>query len=131
MIKPTGFRTKPHAFNQSFNTMPVEIVFFGAIGQTTTEPDQVLVNDPSQNMGGSRNILTDYEVEIKVLNNDNTLQRIDNIKIDQLKLFEKTLSPNTIVNNAKAINKTKLLGIALHKMTDSSLQLQKIKGVSL
>lgn len=25
MIKPTGFRSKPHAFNQSFNTMPVEV----------------------------------------------------------------------------------------------------------
>ena len=39
MSKPTGFRSKPHAFNQSFNTMPVEIQFFGAIGKESVEQD--------------------------------------------------------------------------------------------
>lgn len=34
MLKPTGFRQKPYAFNQNVDIVPMEIQFFGAIGQT-------------------------------------------------------------------------------------------------
>jgi len=82
-------------------------------------------------MSESRNIFTDYSVEIKILNSDDTIQVIDNLKIHQLKLFEKTLNPATIINYKKVISQTKLLGLSLYKLTDSRLQLQKIKGVSV
>jgi len=37
MLKPTGFRKKPHTFTQSVDVSPIEIEFFGAIGQTSDE----------------------------------------------------------------------------------------------
>jgi len=29
MLKPTGFRTKPHLFRQNVNDLPMELEFFG------------------------------------------------------------------------------------------------------
>lgn len=34
MLKPTGFRKKPTQFTQNINNVPMEIEFFGVIGQT-------------------------------------------------------------------------------------------------
>jgi hypothetical protein len=47
MLKPTGFRSKPTKFAQSMDTTPVEIEFFGAIGEATEENglDAIKVTD--------------------------------------------------------------------------------------
>jgi hypothetical protein len=34
MLKPTGFRSKPHHFRQSVNDLPMELEFFGATGSS-------------------------------------------------------------------------------------------------
>jgi hypothetical protein len=34
MLKPTGFRSKPHHFRQSVNDLPMELEFFGALGSS-------------------------------------------------------------------------------------------------
>lgn len=40
MLKPTGFRTKPHHFRQSVNDLPMELEFFGAVGASRPrDPD--------------------------------------------------------------------------------------------
>lgn len=40
MLKPTGFRTKPHHFRQSVNDLPMELEFFGAVGTSRPrDPD--------------------------------------------------------------------------------------------
>lgn len=37
MLKPTGFRAKPNKYEQSMDTTPVAVEFFGAIGETSDE----------------------------------------------------------------------------------------------
>jgi ubiquitin-activating enzyme E1 len=47
MLKPTGFRKKPHNFIQSVDTTPIEIEFFGVSGHASEENslDAVRIND--------------------------------------------------------------------------------------
>jgi hypothetical protein len=51
MLKPTGFRMKPHHFRQQVNDLPMELEFFGASG--SSQPV-----DYSADFCGSGDVLT-------------------------------------------------------------------------
>lgn len=57
---------------------------------------------------------------------------VRNFKIDQLRIMEHSISPATILSLPHAIaSSIKFEGLSLVRVTDSSLQLQKISGVSI
>lgn len=37
MLKPTGFRSKPHHFRQNFGDLPMELEFFGVSGNVVSQ----------------------------------------------------------------------------------------------
>jgi hypothetical protein len=50
MLKPTGFRSKPHHFRQSVNDLPMELEFFGVLGSS-------LAHDASTDFCGSGDLV--------------------------------------------------------------------------
>jgi len=132
MLKPTGFRRKPHKISQNPSYIPMEIQFFGAIGTTQEDNalDCVVVNDTLNNI--HQDIFSGFDCEIKLLDSETQISVVKNFKIDQLRLFEQSISPATIIGEKETIAKSfKVSGLSLIRIADSTLQLEKIGGVSI
>ena len=88
------------------------------------------MNDQSQNI--QKKIPAEYDLEVRVLGTDNTISNVSNFKIDQLRVLENSISPETILSLPESVQSSlKFEGLSLIRITDSNLQLQKIKGVSI
>ena len=75
---------------------------------------------------------SEYDCEIRFLDSNKQIASISNFKIDQLKITEQSISPQTILNLPDTITSlAKFEGLTLIRVTDSSIQLQKISGVSV
>ena len=110
----------------------MEIQFFGAVGQTqeTFALDCVEINDTAYNM--TENVSSGYDCEIKLLDSQKEIASVKNFRIDQLKIAEDSISPHTIVSLPNEIKSlAKFEGLSLIRVTDSSIQLQKISGISI
>ena len=132
MLLPTHFRKKPVKLSQNPDCVPMEIQFFGAVGQTQEAfaLDCVEINDTAYNM--TEHVMSGYDCEIKLLDSNKEITSVQNFKIDQLKVAEDSISPHTIVSIPSTItNLAKFEGLTLIRVTDSSIQLQKISGVSI
>jgi hypothetical protein len=93
MLKPTGFRKKPFTFTQSVDNTPIEIEFFGAIGMVSEENsiDAVKIIDSSQNDSAS-SVFSGFDLEVKLMGTGEVISTTKNIKIEQLKVTETSLS---------------------------------------
>jgi len=101
MLKPTGFRQKPNKLSQNPDNVPMEIQFFGVLGSTMKlgQPlECVQVKDPSQNI--LTPIFSDYTCEVSLLDTHERVACVQNFKIDQLKVMNMTLSPQTLADSA-------------------------------
>lgn len=110
----------------------MEIQFFGATGhaQRTNVLDCVEINDQAQNL--TQEIQAEYDCEVRILGRDETLSVVKNFKIDQLRVMDYSISPQTILSFPESIsNAIKFEGLSLIRITDSNLQLQKVSGVSI
>jgi hypothetical protein len=98
MLKPTGFRKKPHTFTQSVDSTPIEIEFFGAIGITSEEHaiDAVKTIDSSYN-DSAPSIFSGFDLEVRLMGSNEIISATKNIKIEQLKVTETTLSSQTLI----------------------------------
>lgn len=82
--------------------------------------DCVEINDTAYNM--SKQVMSGYDCEIKLLDSDKEIAAIKNFKIDQLKVAEDSISPHTIVSIPNTItNLAKFEGLTLIRVTDSSI----------
>jgi len=106
MLKPTGFRSKPHHFRQSVNDLPMELEFFGAIG--SSRPFDTLADfcGPSDlnstSMQGDKPILSGYAIVIHDLETDEELLRLDSVQISHLRIC------NMPLDNLRALSSTKV-----------------------
>lgn len=130
LLKPTGFRKEPVTIMQNIESTPMELQFFGAIGSTSQSNglNCVIVNDPALNT--STSIHSALDCQVKLIGDGTSSTIVKNFKIDQLKVFEESLHPETLVKSADLVSKfCKVTGLSLIRITDSSLQLSKIKEV--
>jgi hypothetical protein len=100
----------------------MEIQFFGAVGSTqdTYALDCVEINDSIYNM--TEQLQSEYDCEIRFLDSNKQIASISNFKIDQLKITEQSLSPQTILNLPDTITSlAKFEGLTLIRVTDSSI----------
>lgn len=72
---------------------PIEIEFFGAIGMSSEEHaiDAVKTIDSSNNDSAS-SIFSGFDLEVKLMGSNEVISTAKNIKIEQLKVTETSLS---------------------------------------
>jgi len=93
--------------------------------------DQVQVNDPSQNLNLDISSGFDIDVEIKS-KSDSAKFTIENVKVDQLFVCDKSVSAETLLQNQSVIaSNIKLEGQSMIRVTDSRLSLQSIDRVTI
>lgn len=82
----------------------MEIQFFGAVGssQKLNVLECLEVNDSAQNM--LQEVPAEYDCEVKLLGKDETISCVQNFKIDQLRVMENSLSPETILSLPEAVS---------------------------
>lgn len=90
MLKPTGFRSKPHHFRQSVNDLPMELEFFGVLGSSQAY-------DASADFCGSSDLAalprsghkpssTGHTVVINDLETDEELLRLDSVALSHMRI---------------------------------------------
>lgn len=122
MLLPTGFRKKPDKLGQRPDMVPMEIQFFGVQGSSAevTHLNTVETDDGVSNI----EVASEYDIEIRTLDTDVLLKEVKNFKIDQLKVKDFSLSPQTILDLPRNISESiKFEGVSSIKIADSSLQL--------
>lgn len=89
------------------------------------------MNDSSQKLNLDIPSGFDLEVEIKS-KNDSSRFTIENVKIDQFYVCDKSVSADTLLQNKAAIaSNIRLEGQSMIRVTDSRLSLQSIQNVSI
>jgi hypothetical protein len=83
MLKPTGFRKKPNSYSQSVDTTPLEIEFFGAIGNSSEEHaiDAIKTVDSSFNDSAS-SIFSGFDLEVRIMGSNEVISTTKNLKIE-------------------------------------------------
>lgn len=113
---------------------PLEIEFFGITGSAID--DSEINSGPSfaDQESGSQELVngSKYELELSVLNNKKTLKVLKDIDVQNIIGFDQVLTSRTLSAIQKPLDKrVQLTGRTFLKITDSNLQLQKVKGLSL
>jgi hypothetical protein len=82
MLKPTGFRSKPTKYEQSMDTTPVEIEFFGAIGETSEENslDAIKISDSAQN--DTLAVNSGFDIEVRLMGSNEVISTMKDVKIN-------------------------------------------------
>lgn len=90
----------------------MEIEFFGVTGTSfedstasNTNESEININDMS--LSG---LLSDYELELRVLNDTKVLKTLTNIEINQLTGLDMPFSGKTLMKNATSLNHILLTG---------------------
>lgn len=131
MLKPTGFRSKPHHFRQSVNDLPMELEFFGALGSSRpTDPaaDFCSQNDPSSTLraeGGP--LLSGHSVVIQDLDTGEELLTLDAVQLSHLRLGQLPLASK----HALSSGAVEPVGQAVIRVSDSRLSLRTLRGLSV
>jgi hypothetical protein len=85
MLKPTGFRSKPHHFRQSVNDLPMELEFFGVMGNSQpfdSSTDFCGPSDLAKASGqGAKPLLSGHTLIVCDLKTDEELLRISTTEI--------------------------------------------------
>jgi hypothetical protein len=79
-------------------------------------------------------LLSNYELELRVINEDKILKKLDNIEISQLQGLDTHISAKTLIKNIETLQDSKSYKIhakSVLKMTDSHLQLSQIQGLQV
>lgn len=131
MLKPTGFRSKPHHFRQSVNDLPMELEFFGVLG--TTQP-----SDSSSDFCGAgdlasskrhdeSSILSGHAIVIKDLETDEELLRLDSLPISHLRIC------NMPLDRQRALWATGVsqIGQSVLRLSDQRISLRTLGGLSV
>lgn len=119
---PTAFRKKPVKLSQNPDFVPMEIRFFGASGssQEANALNCVEINDQAFNM--EADIPAEYDCEVNVLGSGETIAVVKNFKIDQVRLMEHSIAPQTILGLPEQLaTSVKYEGLSLIRVTDSNL----------
>lgn len=80
MLKPTGLRVKPTKYEQPMDITPIEMEFFGAIGETSDENslDAVKVSDAAQN-DQAISVSSGFDVEVSLLGSKEVIATLKNV----------------------------------------------------
>jgi len=131
MLKPTGFRSKPHHFRQSVNDLPMELEFFGVLGSSQPYDSSVdfcgssdLVTSSKQN---ERPILSGHEIVINDLETDEELLRLDSLPISHLRVCNLPLDSQRALR-AKGVSQ---MGHTTLRLTDQRISLRSLSGLSV
>jgi hypothetical protein len=85
MLKPTGFRSKPHHFRQSVNDLPMELEFFGAQGSSQPlDPAAEFCDSEDRSLAGRQGepgLLSGHTIVIHDLDSGEELLRLEGVKI--------------------------------------------------
>jgi len=81
MLLPTAFRKFPDKLCQNPDFVPMEIQFFGAIGSTVAENALECMEVVNRQMNMQMAIEADYSCEVRLINSDKELARIENVPI--------------------------------------------------
>jgi hypothetical protein len=124
MLKPTEFRQKPSAFVQNVDQVPMEIQFFGVSGTVESNEDDIIetvqVNDTAQNLGYA--IASGFDLEVKLLDTNQELTFLENIRIDQLKASEHSIGVQTLLANRTVLTSNLCIeGQSLIRISDPNL----------
>ena len=95
MLKPTGFRSKPHHFRQSVNDLPMELEFFGVQGSSS--PNDASADFCELAVAGQFSNKNEQQIEsghaivIKDIETEQELLRIDKLPISFLRICNMSL----------------------------------------
>jgi len=131
MLKPTGFRSKPHHFRQSVNDLPMELEFFGALG--SSQPFDASAEFCGSNaLGGSgrqgeKPLMSGHAVVIHDLDTGEELLRLDDVQISQLRLCNLPLDSS----RALGASGVRPIGQAVLRVSDPRVSLRTLGGLSV
>lgn len=128
MLKPTGFRSKPHHFRQSVNDLPMELEYFGALGSSRPRDaaaDYCSQGDPHSLSGSGKEPLSSgHTVVISDLDSGEELLRLGSVQLSHLRLADLPL------DGALGSDVTPI-GQALMRVSDPSVSLRTLGGLSV
>jgi hypothetical protein len=102
----------------------MEIQFFGVSGSVEVNEDDILetlqVNDTAQNLGYE--IASGFDLEVKLLDSQQELTFLQNIRIDQLKASEHSIGVSTLLANRAVLTSNLCIeGQSLIRISDPNL----------
>jgi hypothetical protein len=131
MLKPTGFRSKPHHFRQSVNDLPMELEFFGALGSSQpfdASSDFCGPSDPgSTARQGEKPMMSGHTIVIHDLETDEELLRLGSVQIANLRIC------NMPLDSLRALRAggVRQIGQAVLRVSDPRVSLRTLGGLSV
>jgi hypothetical protein len=131
MLKPTGFRSKPHHFRQSVNDLPMELEFFGVLG--TSQP-----NDLSSDFCGAAGLVASprqdplstpsgHTIAISDLETGEELMRLEGLPISLVRICSMPLASQRALQTSRASH----IGQTVLRLSDQSISLRSLRGLSV
>jgi hypothetical protein len=131
MLKPTGFRSKPHHFRQSVNDLPMELEFFGALGSSQPVDSSADFCGPSDlgptTRPGERPISSGHAIAIHDLDTDEELLRLSDVQLSHLRIGSMALGSGRALR-ASGVGQ---VGQAVLRVSDPRVCLRTLGGLSV
>lgn len=131
MLKPTGFRSKPHLFRLSVNDLPMELEFFGALGSSQPFDSSADFCGPSDLAVSSKEsetaINSGHAILIHDLEHDEEILRINNVHISHLRVGNMALDSS----RALGVKGVGQIGQTALRLSDPRISLRTLSGLSV